>query len=149
MSNEKLTKIEQLCRDKNLKMTGQRKVIAQVLSESEDHPTVEEVYERASSIDGNISLATVYRTVRLLEEENILQSHDFGDGRSRYEEWEDFDNHHHHLIDLESGKIIEFRNDELEILKEKIADELGYKLIDHKLELYGVPVDSKRNPGKK
>lgn len=143
-----LSDIEEKCRAKNLKMTGQRKTIAEVIARSDDHPTAEDVYDRASQIDDKISLATVYRTLKLFEEENILQSLEFGDGRSRFEPYEDFEDHHHHLIDLESGKIIEFRNDMLEDLKVKIAKELGYKLVDHRLELFGVPLDSKTSDKK-
>ncbi len=133
------SRIEQLCIDKGMKMTGQRRVIAQVLSESEDHPDVEEVYRRSTEADPRISIATVYRTVRLFEEASILERHDFGDGRSRYEEVSE--NHHDHLIDIQSGKVMEFHNDEIEVLQEKIARKHGYKLVDHRLELYGVPLD--------
>ena len=119
------SRIEQLCVQKGMKMTGQRRVIAGVLSEAEDHPDVEEVYRRATHIDPRISIATVYRTVRLFEEANILERHDFGDGRSRYEEITD--SHHDHLIDLHSGEVIEFQNDELEALKERIANEHGFR----------------------
>ena len=128
------------CADKGLKMTGQRKVIAQVLSESTDHPDVEMLYGRAVKVDGKISIATVYRTVKLFEEANIIEKHDFGDGRARYEAADDED-HHDHLIDLRSGKVIEFTNEEIERLQEVVARELGYKLVDHRLELYGVPLD--------
>ncbi len=133
------SRIEQLCIDKGMKMTGQRRVIAKVLSESEDHPDVEEVYRRSTEVDPRISIATVYRTVRLFEEASILERHDFGDGRSRYEEASE--NHHDHLIDIQSGKVMEFHNDEIEVLQEKIARKHGYKLVDHRLELYGVPLD--------
>lgn len=119
-------------------MTGQRRVIAGVLSDAEDHPDVEEVYRRSTQIDPRISIATVYRTVRLFEEANILERHDFGDGRSRYEEITD--EHHDHLIDIQSGRVVEFQNDELEVLKEKIAAEHGFSLVGHRLELYGVPL---------
>lgn len=124
-------------------MTGQRRVIASVLSDAEDHPDVEEVYRRATQVDPRISIATVYRTVRLFEEANILERHDFGDGRSRYEEITD--EHHDHLIDIQSGRVIEFQNDEIEALKEKIAIEHGFRLVGHRLELYGVPLDSKKS----
>ncbi len=120
-------------------MTEQRRVIAEVLSEADDHPDVEEVYARAFAIDPKISIATVYRTVRLFEERNIIEKHDFGDGRARYEEATE--EHHDHLIDVKSGKVIEFVNEEIEKLQEKIARELGYKLIDHRLELYAVPLE--------
>ena len=119
-------------------MTGQRRVIARVLSESEDHPDVELLYQRATAIDPKISIATVYRTVRLFEEASILDRHDFGDGRSRYEE--SSEQHHDHLIDIESGEVIEFTNDEIEALQREVARQLGYKLVDHKLELYAVPL---------
>ncbi len=116
-------------------MTGQRRVIAQVLGESDDHPDVELVHKRASEIDSRISIATVYRTVRLFEEQNILERHDFGDGRARYEEASE--THHDHLIDIESGEVIEFNNEEIEALQQSVAEKLGYRLMDHRLELYG------------
>lgn len=128
--------IEQACIDKGLKMTGQRRLIAQVLSDADDHPDVEEVYRRAVLLDSRISLATVYRTVRLLEEADILERHEFRDGRARYEAADS--DHHDHLIDMESGKVIEFNNDEIERLQSKIAEKLGYRLVDHRLALYGV-----------
>jgi Fur family ferric uptake transcriptional regulator len=121
-----------------MKMTGQRRVIARVLSDATDHPDVEEVYRRATEIDPKISIATVYRTVRLFEEAEILERHDFGDGRARYEEATD--EHHDHLIDVQSGKVIEFQNDEIEALQEKIARQHGFRLIGHRLELFGVPL---------
>lgn len=127
-----------LCLQKGLRMTDQRRVIARVLGESQDHPDVDELYRRASAIDNRISIATVYRTVRLFEEAGILSRLDFGDGRSRYEEVPT--EHHDHLIDTKSGKVIEFHNDELEALQERIARELGFKLVDHRMELYGVPL---------
>ncbi|GAB3127522.1 Fur family transcriptional regulator [Novispirillum itersonii subsp. nipponicum] len=120
-------------------MTEQRRVIARVLSDASDHPDVEEVYRRATEIDPKISIATVYRTVRLLEEAEILARHDFGDGRARYEEVQD--EHHDHLIDVKSGKVIEFHNDEIEELQRRIAASHGFKLVGHRLELYGVPMD--------
>jgi Fur family ferric uptake transcriptional regulator len=123
--------------DKGLKMTDQRRIIAQVLSDSSDHPDVESVHRRSTEIDPRISIATVYRTVRLFEEANILNRHDFGDGRARYEETPD--EHHDHLIDMESGRVIEFHNEEIEALQERIAASLGFKLVGHRLELYGVP----------
>lgn len=132
-------RIERLCAEKGLKMTGQRRVIARVLSESEDHPDVELLYQRATAIDPKISIATVYRTVRLFEEASILDRHDFGDGRSRYEEASE--EHHDHLIDIESGEVIEFTNDEIETLQREVARKLGYKLVDHKLELYAIPLE--------
>ena len=140
-----MSRLEQLCLAKGLKMTEQRRVIARVLSESVDHPDVEQVYRRATVIDPRISIATVYRTVRLFEEANILARHDFGDGRSRYEEMPS--DHHDHLIDLQSGRVIEFRNEEIERLQEAVAQKLGYELVGHRLELYAVPLGGKRAPG--
>ncbi|MFT6460723.1 MAG: Fur family ferric uptake transcriptional regulator [Maricaulis maris] len=131
-------RIEKLCVAKGLRMTDQRRVIARVLSQSDDHPDAEELHRRASDEDPRISLATVYRTVRLFEEAGIIERHDFRDGRSRYEEVGD--EHHDHLIDLKSGEVIEFVNEEIERLQEAIARKLGYKLVDHRLELYGVPL---------
>jgi len=128
-------------------MTGQRRVIARVLSESHDHPDAEELHRRAAAIDPHISIATVYRTVRLLEEAGILERHDFRDGRSRYEEAPDV--HHDHLIDVQSGKVIEFQNDQIEELQRMVAEKLGYKLVDHRLELYGVPIDSAKDASKR
>ncbi|MDJ0894239.1 MAG: Fur family transcriptional regulator [Alphaproteobacteria bacterium] len=133
-----VSRLERLCLERNLKMTEQRRVIARVLSEATDHPDVEQVHQRASEIDPRISIATVYRTVRLFEEANILERHDFGDGRARYEEARE--EHHDHLIDIESGKVLEFHNSELERLKQAVAEELGYRLVDHRLELYAVPM---------
>lgn len=129
-------RLEELCIKKGLKMTDQRRVIARVLSESKDHPDVEQVYHRAVQVDPKISIATVYRTVRLFEEASILERHDFGDGRrSRYEEMPN--EHHDHLIDVQSGEVIEFTNDEIEKLQQKVAEDLGFELVDHRLELYG------------
>ncbi|MBF0306576.1 MAG: transcriptional repressor [Alphaproteobacteria bacterium] len=139
------SRIEQRCIDKGMKMTEQRRVIARVLSEAADHPDVEEVYRRATGIDPKISIATVYRTVRLFEEANILERHDFGDGRARYEESPD--EHHDHLIDMQSGKVIEFHSDEIEALQREIARRHGFRLIGHRLELYGVPLGADE-PGK-
>lgn len=133
--------LEKKCIEKGLKMTGQRRTIARALSDSHDHPDVELLYQRAVKLDENISIATVYRTVKLLEESGIIERHDFGDGRSRYEEMSE--EHHDHLIDLKSGKVIEFSNEEIEKLQVRIAKELGYKLVDHRLELYCVPLESK------
>jgi Fur family ferric uptake transcriptional regulator len=130
--------IEDQCQARGMRMTEQRRVIARVLSESEDHPDVEELYRRASAIDPKISISTVYRTVRLFEDAGILARHDFGDGRSRYEQVPD--EHHDHLIDLKTGKVIEFRDEEIERLQEAIARKYGFRLVDHKLELYGVPL---------
>ena len=139
-----ISRLEQLCLDKGLKMTEQRRVIARVLSESADHPDVERVHQRATAIDSHISIATVYRTVRLFEEANILARHDFGDGRSRYEEMPSA--HHDHLIDMQSGQVIEFRNEEIEKLQEAIAAQLGYDLVGHRLELYALPRGRKPGP---
>jgi Fur family transcriptional regulator, ferric uptake regulator len=125
------------CETKGLRLTEQRRTIAQVLQDSDDHPDVEELYARASQIDANISIATVYRTVKLFEEAGILEKVDFGDGRARYEDAER--DHHDHLIDLQTGEVIEFVDPEIEALQEKIAAKLGYTLKGHKLELYGVP----------
>lgn len=122
------------CTSAGLKMTGQRKVILKVLDESEDHPSVETVYERARKIDDSISIATVYRTLNLLDEMDLVIRHEFQESFSRFEVNME---HHHHLIDLDSGEVVEFQNEELELLKEKIAEELGYELVDHRLELYG------------
>jgi Fur family ferric uptake transcriptional regulator len=134
-------RIENLCIEKGLKMTGQRRVIARVLGESHDHPDVEMVHRRAVRIDSKISIATVYRTVRLFEEHKILDRHDFGDGRARYEEVSE--HHHDHLINIDSGEIIEFENSEIESLQRAVAQKLGYRLVDHRLELYGVPLGKK------
>jgi len=134
--------IEQLCADKGLRITEQRRTIARVLGDSEDHPDVETVHTRAATIDSNISIATVYRTVRLFEEAGILERHEFGDGRSRYEAASDA--HHDHLIDVETGAVIEFADDELEALQRRIAEKLGYRLVDHRMELYAVAIDRKR-----
>ena len=133
------SRLEQLCTDKGLKMTEQRRVIARVLSDASDHPDVEQLYQRASAVDSRISIATVYRTVRLFEDAGILERHDFGDGRARYEAAPD--EHHDHLIDVNSGEVIEFRNDEIERLQRLVAKELGYKLVGHRLELYGTKSD--------
>jgi Fur family transcriptional regulator, ferric uptake regulator len=135
------SRLEQLCLDKGLKMTEQRRVIARVLSEAADHPDVEAVHRRATEIDPKISIATVYRTVRLFEEANILARHDFGDGRARYEEATS--DHHDHLIDVQSGRVIEFRNEDIEKLQSQVAERLGYKLVGHRLELYAVPLAGK------
>ncbi|MXO62106.1 Fur family transcriptional regulator [Qipengyuania oceanensis] len=131
--------LEQLCADKGLRITEQRRVIAQVLSDSDDHPDVEQLHRRASRVDPKISIATVYRTVRLFEEAGILDRHDFGDGRARYEAAPEA--HHDHLIDVESGKVVEFVDPELEALQRQIAEKLGYRLVDHRMELYGVRLD--------
>lgn len=135
------SRIEQLCKDKGLKMTGQRRVIAQVLSIADDHPDAEELHRRAADIDDRISMATVYRTVRLFEEAQILERHDFGDGRARFETAEDGDGHHHHIINMRNGDVVEFEDEALEALKQKIAADLGYKIVGERLELYCVPLD--------
>ncbi|WP_305095567.1 Fur family transcriptional regulator [Croceibacterium aestuarii] len=131
--------LEALCAERGLRITEQRRIIARVLSESEDHPDVEQLHRRANSIDPKISIATVYRTVRLFEEAGILDRHDFGDGRARYEPAPEA--HHDHLIDVETGKVVEFVDPELEALQRQIAEKLGYRLVDHRMELYGVRID--------
>jgi Fur family transcriptional regulator, ferric uptake regulator len=133
-----MDRIEKLCADRGMRMTEQRRVIARVLSAADDHPDVEELYRRASDVDPHISIATVYRTVRLFEEAGVVEKHDFGDGRSRYEEAGD--DHHDHLIDTKTGEVIEFYDAEIERLKTEIAKRLGFDLIGHKLELYGKPI---------
>ncbi len=143
MTSETLSRLELRCQQKGLKMTEQRRIIARVLSDATDHPDVEQVYKRASAHDKRISIATVYRTVKLFEEADILERHDFRgssskESRARYEEAQT--EHHDHLIDIESGKVIEFRNEEIELLQKKIAESLGYNLVDHRLELYCVPL---------
>ena len=137
------SKIERLCIEKGMKMTDQRRVIARVLSDSHDHPDVEEVHKRSNGLDARISIATVYRTVRLFEDANIINRHDFGDGRARYEEVSE--EHHDHLIDIQSGEIIEFQNQEIEDLQIKIAEKFGMRLVGHRLELFGVPLKSENN----
>ena len=134
-----MDRIEKACVDKGLRMTDQRRVIARVLGQADDHPDVEELYRRAVAVDPHISIATVYRTVRLFEEAGIITRHDFRDGRSRYEEQPD--RHHDHLIDMKSGKVVEFEDEEIERLQELIARKLGYRLVDHRLELYGFPLE--------
>ncbi|MDX2095459.1 MAG: Fur family transcriptional regulator [Alphaproteobacteria bacterium] len=134
--------LEKKCIEKGLKMTEQRRVIARVLSDADDHPDVEALYARAVAIDSHISIATVYRTVKLFEDAHIIERHDFGDGRARYEEMPE--EHHDHLIDLRSGKVVEFSNREIERLQEKIARELGYQLVDHRLELFCLPLEPKK-----
>lgn len=133
-------RIEKLCVEKGLRMTEQRRVIARILSSADDHPDAEELHRRASDVDSRISLATVYRTVRLFEEAGIIERHDFRDGRSRYEEAPE--EHHDHLIDLKTGEVVEFMDEEIEKLQEAIARRLGYKLVDHRLELYGVKLET-------
>ena len=133
--------IEKKCKSKGVKLTDQRRIIAKVMSESNDHPNVDELYNRVSKIDEKISIATVYRTVKLFEESGILAKHDFKGGKARYEELNE--GHHDHLIDVKTGEIIEFVDDEIENLQKKVAKKYGYKLVDHKLELYGVKVNPK------
>lgn len=137
-----LSRLEKKCAESGLKMTDQRKIIIKVLSESGDHPDVEMIYQRAHDIDSKISIATVYRTMRLFQEAGIIEKHDFGDGRARYEETGS--EHHDHLIDMKSGKVIEFSNEEIEKLQRVVAEKLGYKIVDHRLELYCVPMEDKK-----
>ena len=131
--------LEAICAEKGMRMTEQRRVIARVIEGSDDHPDVEELYRRASAVDPNISISTVYRTVKLFEDAGIIERHDFLDGRSRYETLPE--EHHDHLIDIRSATVIEFRNEEIERIQERIARELGYRLVGHRLELYAVPLD--------
>jgi len=137
------TRLERQCLDLGLKMTGQRRVIIQVLSQAADHPDVEEVYRRASAIDKRISLATVYRTVRLLEDLRAIKKLDFGDGRARYEEASDA--HHHHLIDTRTGAVVEFSSPDLDAIKDRIGRELGYRIVGYRLELHGGPIKNSEN----
>ena len=130
-----MNNIEEKCKVKNVRLTDQRKVIADVMSNSNDHPDVDELHKKVNKIDKKISIATVYRTVKLFEESGIVEKHDFKGGKARYEEAPE--EHHDHLIDINSGEIIEFVNKDIEILQNKVAEKLGYKLVDHKLELYG------------
>ncbi len=132
-------RIEKLCLEKNMRMTEQRRVIARVLSTASDHPDVEELHRRAHDVDPHISIATVYRTVRLFEEAGIIERHDFRDGRSRYEERTG--EHHDHLIDMKTGEVVEFVDKEIEALQEATARKLGYRLVDHRHEPYGIPLD--------
>jgi Fur family ferric uptake transcriptional regulator len=137
-----LNHVEQLCVEKGLRMTEQRRVIAQVLSDAHDHPDAEELHRRAAAVDPKISIATVYRTVKLFEDAGILERRDFRDSPSRYEEIKD---HHDHLIDVTTGRVIEFVNEEIEKIQRRVADELGFDLVDHRLELYGVPKGGRKN----
>lgn len=139
---KKSTRIEEQCAKLGLRMTGQRRVIALVLSQAHDHPDVESVYKRANAADPRISLSTVYRTLKLFESKGILEKHDFGRGRRQYEQAER--EHHDHLIDLNTGRVIEFSNETIERLQEAVARELGFRLVGHRLELYGVPLERKR-----
>jgi Fur family ferric uptake transcriptional regulator len=138
--------LEEVCVAKGMRMTEQRRIIARVLEAATDHPDVEELYRRAAAVDAHISIATVYRTVKLFEDSGVIARHDFGAGRSRYETIPD--EHHDHLIDLRTGAVIEFRNEDIEALQQAIAEKLGFRLVDHRLELYGVPLtDDKRGKG--
>jgi Fur family ferric uptake transcriptional regulator len=131
--------VEDACVKSGMRMTEQRRVIARVLDSSRDHPDVEELYKRASAIDDKISMSTVYRTMKLFEDAGIIEKHDFGDGRSRYEQAPE--EHHDHLINLRTGKVIEFRSEEIEKLQVEVARKLGFRLVDHRLELYALPLD--------
>ena len=145
VSQDNIKNLEQLCIERGMKMTEQRRIIARVLSDADDHPDVEDVYQRSVQLDPKISIATVYRTVRLFEEAGLLDRHDFGDGRSRYEQASD--DHHDHLVDVQSGDIIEFHDEEVEELQRQIAARLGYTLIGHRMELYGVELkDALKKP---
>jgi Fur family transcriptional regulator, ferric uptake regulator len=137
----KTATIEDLCAQKGMRMTEQRRVIARVLEGASDHPDVEELYRRASDVDSNISMSTVYRTLKLFEDQDIIAKRHFRDGRSRYEPLSE--DHHDHLIDLKTGHVLEFKDERIERLQEEIAREMGYKLIDHRLELYAVPLNPK------
>ncbi len=133
------SRLEQICLERGMRMTEQRRIIARVLSESEDHPDAETLYRRSTDLDSKISLATVYRTMRLFEDAGIIERHDFRDGRARYEEAEK--EHHDHLINVKTGEVVEFLDEDIEQLQEEIARRLGFKLVDHRMELYGVPLD--------
>ena len=135
--------IEALCAAKGMRMTGQRRVIARVLAESDDHPNVEELYQRCAKVDEHISISTVYRTVKLFEDAGIIERHDFREGRARYEQSPE--SHHDHLINLRTGEVIEFRSEDIERLQSEIARKLGYKLVDHRLELYAVPISDDKS----
>ncbi len=139
------SRIERICVEKGLRMTEPRRVIARVLSGTDDHPDAEELYERVKVIDPSISMATIYRTMKLFEEVSIVSKRDFGDGRARYEKVSGPEDHHHHMIDVESGEVLEFYNQELEDLKVRIAKDLGFKLVDHHLELFGVRISKKKH----
>ena len=137
-----LTSIEARCAEKGMRMTEQRRTIARVLNDSDDHPDVEELYRRCAKIDDRISISTVYRTVKLFEDSGIIERHDFREGRARFEQISDA--HHDHLINLRTGEVIEFRDEEIERLQQAMAERLGFRLVDHRLELYGVPLGAKR-----
>lgn len=143
MAGDKLTAIEAACIAKGMRMTDQRRIIARVLGNALDHPDVEELHRRAVKIDDKISISTVYRTVRLFEDAGIIERHDFREGRARYEQMPE--EHHDHLINLRTGEVAEFRSEEIERLQEAIARRLGYKLVDHRLELYAVPLEEKKS----
>ena len=144
MGHEQLSEtLEEQCVGRGMRMTEQRRIIAQVIERADDHPDVEELYRRASDLDPKISLSTVYRTVNLFEEAGLVTKHDFKDGRARFELIPD--EHHDHLIDIRTGKVIEFRNEEIEAIQELIAKRLGYKLVDHRLELYAVPLETDKS----
>jgi len=136
--NDALKSLEALCAERGMRMTEQRRVVARILEESDDHPDVEELYRRSSKIDAKISISTVYRTVKLFEDAGIIERHDFRDGRSRYETVPE--EHHDHLIDLKTGTVVEFHSPEIEALQERIAREHGFRLVGHRLELYGIPL---------
>lgn len=140
---EEIKSLEEQCVERGMRMTDQRRVIARVLDDAADHPDVEELYRRAARVDPNISISTVYRTVKMFEDTGIIERHDFRDGRSRYEPVPD--EHHDHLIDLKSGRVIEFQSAEIEVLQEKIAREHGFRLVDHRLELYGIPLNKAKD----
>ena len=143
MTEDKMNHIEEQCISKGMRMTEQRRIIARVLAGSEDHPDVEELYRRCALIDEHISISTVYRTVKLFEDSGIIERHDFREGRARYEQLRD--EHHDHLINLRTGEVIEFKDAEIEKLQAEVARRLGYRLVDHRLELYAVPLEDKRN----
>jgi Fur family ferric uptake transcriptional regulator len=145
-ADDKNLSLEETSVAKGMRMTDQRRVVARVLEAATDHPDVEELHRRAAAVDARISLATVYRTVKLFEDAGVIARHDFGAGRSRYEPLPD--EHHDHLIDVRTGSVIEFRNEEIEKLQQAIAEKLGFRLVDHRLELYGVPLKDAK-PGKK
>ena len=141
MTEQKLNFIEAQCIAKGMRMTDQRRIIARVLADSADHPDIEELYRHCAEVDKNISISTVYRTVKLFEDSGIIERHEFRDGRARYEQIPD--HHHDHLINLRTGEVIEFQSEEIERLQAEIARRLGYRLVDHRLELYALPLDDK------
>jgi Fur family ferric uptake transcriptional regulator len=143
VKSAKLERIESVCRDKGLRVTGQRRVIAQIIAEIKDHPDVNELHRRAAGIDGRISLSTVYRTVKRFEELGVIERHEFRDGRARYERTPAI--HHDHLIDITTGRLVEFHSEEIERLQAEIANELGYRVVGHRLELYGEPLAKKQS----